>query len=93
MLIAVENARSAVYGAAWQLSEQQFAPRAAAMAQAVATANAISVVGDAIQLHGGIGVTWECDLHLYLRRAKALELTYGTPPSHREAIASSLLDD
>jgi alkylation response protein AidB-like acyl-CoA dehydrogenase len=91
MLVAVENARSAVYGAAWALADQQRADRAAAVAQAVATQNAVGVVSDAIQLHGGIGVTWECDLHLYLRRAKALEATYGPPTAHRAAIADTLL--
>jgi alkylation response protein AidB-like acyl-CoA dehydrogenase len=92
MLVAVENARSAVYGAAWALAEHHRPARAVWLAQAVATGNAVTVVSDAIQLHGGIGVTWECDLHLYLRRAKALELTYGSPSTHRGRIARSLLD-
>ena len=91
MLVAVENARSAVYGAAWALTEGDRAARSVWLAQAVATGNAVTVVSDAIQLHGGIGVTWECDLHLYLRRAKALEVTYGSPSTHRERIAQSLL--
>ncbi|MGB9308269.1 MAG: acyl-CoA dehydrogenase family protein [Mycobacterium sp.] len=93
MLVAVENARSAVYGAAWALTESDRAARSVWLAQAVATGNAVTVVSDAIQLHGGIGVTWECDLHLYLRRAKALEVTYGSPSTHRGRIAQSLLDD
>jgi alkylation response protein AidB-like acyl-CoA dehydrogenase len=92
MLVAVENGRSAVYGAAWALEDDPTATMQAAMAQAVATENATRVVSDAIQLHGGIGVTWECDLHLYLRRAKALELTYGAPAWHRARIAAALLD-
>jgi alkylation response protein AidB-like acyl-CoA dehydrogenase len=92
MLVAVENSRSAVYGAAWTLAEGAPADRAVALAQAVATADAVSVAGDAVQLHGGIGVTWECDLHLFLRRAKALEQTYGPPSWHRRRIAASLLD-
>jgi alkylation response protein AidB-like acyl-CoA dehydrogenase len=92
MLVAVENSRSAVYGAAWALAEDTSPGRAVALAQAVATSHAVSVVGDAIQLHGGIGVTWECDLHLFLRRAKALEQTYGQPTRHRSLIAASLLD-
>jgi alkylation response protein AidB-like acyl-CoA dehydrogenase len=91
MLVAVENARSAVYGAAWSLAEGGNAARSVWLAQAVATANAVTVVSDAIQLHGGIGVTWECDLHLFLRRAKALEATYGSPATHRARIAESLL--
>lgn len=49
------------------------------------------LVQDAIQLHGGIGVTWEHDLHLYLRRATVDRLTYGTPEEHRERIAHLLL--
>lgn len=92
MLVAVENSRSAVYGAAWALAEDARPNRAVALAQAVATSHAVSVVGDAVQLHGGIGVTWECDLHLYLRRAKALEQTYGSPTVHRSRIAAGLLD-
>ncbi len=92
MLVAVENARSAVYGAAWALAEGETAALSASLAQAVATGNAVAVVSDAVQLHGGIGVTWECDLHLYLRRVKALEATYGSPSTHRGRIADSLLD-
>ncbi|MCX2930594.1 acyl-CoA/acyl-ACP dehydrogenase [Mycobacterium sp. CVI_P3] len=91
MLVAVENSRSAVYGAAWALAEDGQTERSAALAQAVATQNAISVVSDAVQLHGGIGVTWECDLHLFLRRSKALEATYGSPARHRASIATALL--
>ncbi|TAM65222.1 acyl-CoA dehydrogenase family protein [Mycobacterium sp.] len=92
MLVAVENARSAVYGAAWALAESDRTARSVWLAQAVATGNAVTVVSDAIQLHGGIGVTWECDLHLFLRRAKALEATYGSPSTHRALIAQNLLD-
>lgn len=93
MLVAVENSRSAVYGAAWALAEGGRVPRSVALAQAVATGNAVVVISDAVQLHGGIGVTWECDLHLFLRRAKALEVTYGSPAQHRSDIAAALLDD
>jgi alkylation response protein AidB-like acyl-CoA dehydrogenase len=92
MLVAVENARSAVYGAAWALADTASAARSVSLAQAVATGNAVAVASDAIQLHGGIGVTWECNLHLYLRRAKALQATYGSPATHRRRIADSLLD-
>lgn len=91
MLVAVENSRSAVYASAWAIAENGGAGRAASLAQAVATGAATEVVSSAVQLHGGIGVTWECDLHLYLRRAKALEVTYGSPAEHRARIADSLL--
>jgi alkylation response protein AidB-like acyl-CoA dehydrogenase len=45
------------------------------------------LVQDCVQLHGGIGVTWEHDLHLYLRRATVNRFTYGTPEEHRERLA------
>jgi alkylation response protein AidB-like acyl-CoA dehydrogenase len=46
------------------------------------------IIQDCIQLHGGIGVTWEHDLHLFLRRAMVNRLTFGTPAEHRERIAT-----
>lgn len=53
--------------------------------------HATELVQDAVQLHGGIGVTWEHDLHLYLRRATVNRVTYGTPEEHAERIATRLL--
>ncbi len=55
--------------------------------------HATELVQDCIQLHGGIGVTWEHDLHLYLRRATVDRLTYGTPEDHAERIAAGLLGE
>jgi alkylation response protein AidB-like acyl-CoA dehydrogenase len=49
------------------------------------------LIQDCVQLHGGIGVTWEHDLHLYLRRATVNRVTYGTPEEHAERIATGLL--
>jgi alkylation response protein AidB-like acyl-CoA dehydrogenase len=54
---------------------------------------ATELVQDCIQLHGGIGVTWEHDLHLYLRRATTDRATHGTPEEHAERIAAGLLGD
>ncbi len=95
MMVAVENARSAVYGAAWALAEDPTteASSSVSMAQAVATEAAVRVTADAVQLHGGIGVTWENDLHLRLRRAKTLQLLHGSPSWHRARVAGALLDD
>jgi alkylation response protein AidB-like acyl-CoA dehydrogenase len=45
---------------------------------------------DGIQLHGGIGYTWEHDMHLYVRRAMSCTLLFGTPAEHRERIARLL---
>jgi alkylation response protein AidB-like acyl-CoA dehydrogenase len=50
--------------------------------------HATELVQDCVQLHGGIGVTWEHDLHLYLRRATVNRFTYGTPEEHRERLAA-----
>ncbi len=95
MLVAVENARSASYGAAWALAASPDTDAAVevAMAQAVATDAAVRVTADAVQLHGGIGVTWENDLHLRLRRAKTLQLLHGSPSWHRSRVAAALLDN
>jgi alkylation response protein AidB-like acyl-CoA dehydrogenase len=94
MLLDVENARSAAYNAGWSLdADRADATLSAHLAKAVATENAVTVVHAAIQLHGGIGFTWEHDLHLFLRRAKACQLVLGNPTEHFEAIAGALLDD
>jgi alkylation response protein AidB-like acyl-CoA dehydrogenase len=54
--------------------------------------HATELVQDCIQLHGGIGVTWEHDLHLYLRRVTVNRATHGTPEDHAERIAADLLE-
>ena len=48
------------------------------------------IIQDCVQLHGGIGITWEHDIHLYLRRATTNRATYGTPRQHRERLAALL---
>jgi alkylation response protein AidB-like acyl-CoA dehydrogenase len=87
MLLQVENAHGAVYYAAWALDagagDQALA---ASVAKAYVSDAARRVCGEAIQVHGGIGFTWEYDLHLYFKRAKALEPMYGDPDHHRELI-------
>jgi alkylation response protein AidB-like acyl-CoA dehydrogenase len=52
---------------------------------------ATELIQDCVQLHGGIGVTWEHDIHLYLRRATVNRATYGTPAEHRERIAATIV--
>ncbi|MDF2706531.1 MAG: acyl-CoA dehydrogenase [Nonomuraea muscovyensis] len=59
-----------------------------AVAQAWNSGVAVHVAEEALQLHGGIGMTWEHPLHLFLKRAKAAEIAFGTPGDHREALAS-----
>ncbi|HVH76390.1 MAG TPA: acyl-CoA dehydrogenase [Stellaceae bacterium] len=88
MLVDVENAKSLTYYAAWALDEgEKDAPLAAAMAKAYASDAARRVAAAGIQLHGGIGMTWEHDLHLYLKRAKASEVAFGDAAWHRERAA------
>ena len=88
MLVDVENAKSLTYYAAWALDEgDKEAPLAAAMAKAQASDAARRVAAAGIQLHGGIGMTWEHDLHLYLKRAKANEVAFGDAAWQRERAA------
>jgi alkylation response protein AidB-like acyl-CoA dehydrogenase len=87
MLMEVENAHGATYYAAWALdADAEDAAVAASVAKAYVGDAARKVCGEAIQVHGGIGFTWEYDLQLYFKRAKALEATYGDGDYHRELI-------
>ena len=88
MLVDVENAKSLTYYAAWAVDENATeAPLAASMAKAYASDAFRRVAGAGIQLHGGIGFTWEHDLHLYFKRAKSSEFTFGDATYHRERVA------
>jgi len=95
MLVAVETARSAVYGAAC-LADTQPSPdallRAAAQAVSEATEAALYCTRESIQLHGGVGFTWEYDPHLYFRRAQASSQRLAPLRWWREQVARQLLD-
>ena len=87
MLLAAEKSHAAVYYAAWALDAgAEDAAMAASVCKAYVSEAARDVCGDAIQVHGGIGFTWEYDLHLYFKRAKALEPMFGDAEYHRELI-------
>jgi alkylation response protein AidB-like acyl-CoA dehydrogenase len=87
MLLEVENAHAATYYAAWALdAAADDAALAASVAKAYVSDAARKVCGEAIQVHGGIGFTWEYDLHLYFKRAKTLETSWGDADYHRELI-------
>jgi alkylation response protein AidB-like acyl-CoA dehydrogenase len=89
MLVEVENAKSLTYYAAWAVDEKQpDAALAVSMAKAYASDASRKVSNAGIQLHGGIGMTWEHDLHLYMKRAKASEVAFGDATWHRERVAS-----
>ena len=88
MLVDVENAKSITYYAAWAVDEAAAeAPLAAAMAKAYVSDAYRKVTAAGIQLHGGIGFTWEHDMHLYFKRAKGSEFTFGDATYHRERVA------
>ncbi len=89
MLYDVEEARSLTYFAAWAAdAEPESLPLAAAMAKARASDAAWEVCKSSIQVHGGIGFTWEHDLHFLLKRARAGGQLFGTSGQHRERVAA-----
>jgi alkylation response protein AidB-like acyl-CoA dehydrogenase len=93
MYLETESARSAVYYAGWALEENaQDAAKAVSIAKMYASDAARTVGNRGIQIHGGMGFTWENDLHLYYRRAKASETAFGDAAFHRERIASMVID-
>jgi alkylation response protein AidB-like acyl-CoA dehydrogenase len=91
MLLVTETARSHVYYAAWALEEGAPDARlAAATAKAAASDAARIVANNSIQVHGGIGFTWEHEMHLFFRRAKFCELFLGDASLWRERVATAL---
>jgi alkylation response protein AidB-like acyl-CoA dehydrogenase len=93
MLLEVENAHAATYYAAWALDAG--APDAAlavSAAKAYVGDASRKVCGSAIQVHGGIGFTWEYDLHLYVKRAKHYEPLFGDADFHRERALNLVLE-
>ena len=92
MLLETENSRSAVYGAAWAAdAAPESLPLAASMAKAYASDAGWRVPDASIQVHGGIGFTWEHDLHFFLKRGKANAATFGDAKWHRERVADIVL--
>ena len=92
MYLETEGARSLTYWAAWALDhEPSQAPLAAACAKAYASDAAVHVCRSALQVHGGIGFTWEHDLHLFLKRAEAGAHAFGDARGLRERVAELLL--
>ncbi|MER5940043.1 acyl-CoA dehydrogenase family protein [Streptomyces sp. NPDC001928] len=85
--LEVVNLRAAARGAADALATGEDVEVAVAVAQAYAAQVAVHAAEEAVQLHGGLGMTWEHPAHLYLKRAKADSIAYGTAGAHREALA------
>jgi alkylation response protein AidB-like acyl-CoA dehydrogenase len=94
MMVEIEQARSAVYWAACAVDEgSEDAPLALHSAKSFAADTYLRCAGDMIQLHGGIGFTWEHDAHLYFKRAKAIQSMLGNGNWHREQVATIVLGE
>ncbi len=94
MMIEIEQARSAVYWAACSLDEADpDAALALHAAKAFCADTFFKCAGDMIQLHGGIGFTWEHDAHLFFKRARSIQTLLGAGDLHREAIAAQILGE
>ncbi|GAA1834791.1 acyl-CoA dehydrogenase family protein [Pseudonocardia ailaonensis] len=92
MLVDLEHARSAAYHGAWALQDGTDDPAlAASIAQATCSAAFARIAGDAIQLHGGIGFTWEYQVQLYYKRAITDAALLGSAEEHRARIAALVL--
>ena len=91
MLLEVESAKSAAYYAAWCASEMNDElPSVASLAKAYCSEAYFHCAAENIQIHGGIGFTWEHPAHLYFKRAKSSELMFGDPAYHRELLAQRI---
>ena len=91
LLLEVESAKSAAYYAAWAAaSKPDEFPIVASLAKAYCSDAYFKMTAENIQIHGGIGFTWEHDAHLYYKRAKSSELFLGDPSEHREKLASRI---
>jgi alkylation response protein AidB-like acyl-CoA dehydrogenase len=91
MFILIEAARSAVYAAAVASPEEK--TEAAIIAKAYATDAFFKVAGDAIQMHGGIGFTWEYPLHFFFKRARANRSMFGSSARDYERLAGHIFGD
>jgi alkylation response protein AidB-like acyl-CoA dehydrogenase len=93
MLLWLESSRSATYYAAWAVSvSDEQAEEVVSIAKAYCSDAAQQVGNCGVQVHGGIGFTWEHDLQLYYKRAKSSELLFGDATYHRERIARRVVD-
>lgn len=93
LLVDVEHARSTAYHAIWALTDGSDDPAlSTSIAQAVCSAASTHVANDTIQVHGGIGFTWEHQAHLYYKRAATNAMLLGSAEHHRDRVAAMVLD-
>ena len=89
MMLEVESARSTTLYAAWTADHEPGSlPLASSMAKSYASDAGSNVTTSSLQVHGGIGFTWEHDLHFFLKRARTDRHLFGSPRSHRERVAT-----
>lgn len=92
MFVLVESSRSAAYYAGWAASVgDPETPVLASLARAYCSDAYFRCAAEAIQIHGGVGFTWEYDVHLYFKRARSSEQLLGSPSFHRERVARHIL--
>jgi alkylation response protein AidB-like acyl-CoA dehydrogenase len=92
MAVSIDASRSAVYYAAWAIAEHSpDIGRAVSIAKSFCGDTSRFVCNEGVQIHGGIGFTWELGLHFYLRRAKVLEYSFGDAAYHRERVLAATL--
>jgi len=90
MLVSVEFAKSAAYNACFAAAEGDSPREAAALAKSYCSESYYHAAAECIQIHGGMGFTWEHPAHLYFKRAKASDLLFGDAAHHREALAEMI---
>jgi alkylation response protein AidB-like acyl-CoA dehydrogenase len=91
MMVEVESARSAAYYAACVIAEESDElASCASLAKAYCSDTYFHCAAEAIQIHGGVGFTWEYDVHLHFKRAKSGESFLGDPAHHRELVARQI---
>ncbi len=95
MMLAVESARSAAYYAGWVAAQEGSErggelPEVASLAKATCSDAFFQCAAESIQIHGGVGFTWEYDVHLYFKRAKSTETLLGDARYHRERVARQI---
>lgn len=94
MVLAVESTRAAVEDAATRVTDAGRGLRVAtSIAASVGRDACVQVCGDAVQVHGAVGFTWEHDLHLFLKRARLDAALFGTPSWHRSRLATEVLPE
>ncbi|MCU1386688.1 MAG: acyl-CoA dehydrogenase, partial [Ilumatobacteraceae bacterium] len=91
-LLKVEFARPAIYRAAWSFAnDTPDRGRDVSMAKALVSDAALKAARSALQVHGAIGYTWECDLQLFMKKAWALAPAWGSAQQHRRRVADAVL--